>query len=185
MFAESGNVPLVNAGDASSFDHGLLLAATRMHCPFRIFFLLLGTMLYGLVFQPEWSAVEAAYFSACTLMTIGFGDYMPTNQWSKTFTVVYIFGGLGLAATFISLVTARLDTTVSAWIVSVREGAARKSGLLRAHEAGGSGTAPANFWRCVLASWWKNDIQQAGEDQRIADNAFAGGSYGASDAMRY
>eukprot|EP00392_Amoebophrya_sp_AT5.2_P014637 g14798.t1 len=59
--------------------------------------------------SSSWTFVEALYFSACTLMTIGFGDYAPSNTASKVFTVFFILLGLGVTSTFIGLLTKRLE----------------------------------------------------------------------------
>src|SRR5919112_3876269 len=68
-----------------------------------VFFTLLsGTIFYSL--QEGWSVVDAFYFSATTLSTVGLGDLAPTTAIGKLFTVVYIFTGLGLIAGLINTV---------------------------------------------------------------------------------
>jgi voltage-gated potassium channel len=68
-----------------------------------VFFTLLsGTIFYSL--QEGWSLVDALYFSATTLTTVGLGDLAPTTTTGKLFTVVYIFSGLGLIAGFITTI---------------------------------------------------------------------------------
>jgi voltage-gated potassium channel len=68
-----------------------------------VFFTLLsGTIFYS--FQEGWSVVDAFYFSATTLTTVGLGDLAPTTTIGKLFTVIYIFGGLGLIAGFINTI---------------------------------------------------------------------------------
>jgi len=68
-----------------------------------VFFTLLsGTIFYSL--QEGWSVVDAFYFSATTLTTVGLGDLAPTPTIGKLFTVVYIFTGLGLIAGFINTI---------------------------------------------------------------------------------
>ena len=57
-----------------------------------IFTLLSGTIFYSL--QEGWSLVDAFYFSATTLTTVGLGDLAPTTTIAKLFTVVYVFSGL-------------------------------------------------------------------------------------------
>jgi voltage-gated potassium channel len=61
-----------------------------------------GTIFYSL--QEGWSLVDALYFSATTLTTVGLGDLAPTTTTGKLFTVVYIFSGLGLIAGFITTI---------------------------------------------------------------------------------
>ena len=64
------------------------------------FTLLSGTLFYRTV--EGWSVVDAFYFSATTLTTVGLGDIAPVTTFGKLFTVVYIFAGLGIIAGFIS-----------------------------------------------------------------------------------
>ena len=64
------------------------------------FTLLSGTLFYRTV--EGWSVVDAFYFSATTLTTVGLGDIAPVTTLGRLFTVVYIFAGLGLIAGFIS-----------------------------------------------------------------------------------
>lgn len=69
------------------------------------FTLLTGTLFYRTV--EGWSIVDAFYFSATTLTTVGLGDLAPVTTvttFGKVFTVVYIFAGLGLIAGFINTV---------------------------------------------------------------------------------
>jgi voltage-gated potassium channel len=67
------------------------------------FMLLSGTLFYRTV--EGWSIVDAFYFSATTLTTLGLGDLAPVTTSGKLFMVVYIFAGLGLIAGFINTVT--------------------------------------------------------------------------------
>lgn len=53
-----------------------------------------GTVFYTRV--EGWSWVDALYFSATTLSTVGVGDLTPVTQLGKIFTVLYIFVGVGV-----------------------------------------------------------------------------------------
>jgi hypothetical protein len=73
-----------------------------------IFLILLG----GLVFShlEGWTFLQACYFSACTLCTIGFGDLLPSKTWaSRPVCVLFIFGGLGVAATLMALLQIHVE----------------------------------------------------------------------------
>jgi voltage-gated potassium channel len=59
-----------------------------------------GTLFFSVV--EGWSLVDAFYFSATTLTTVGFGDPTPTTTLGKLFTVFYIFVGIGIILTFIN-----------------------------------------------------------------------------------
>ncbi len=63
--------------------------------------LLVGTIFYTRV--EGWSALDSFYFTVVTLATVGYGDFAPTTPESKIFTVVYLFLGMSLFITFISL----------------------------------------------------------------------------------
>ena len=60
-----------------------------------IFVLLLaGTTAYhGL---EGWSYVDSLYFTAMTVTTVGYGDFVPTTDASKIFTVFFSLTGIGI-----------------------------------------------------------------------------------------
>ena len=53
-----------------------------------------GTLFYSSV--EGWHWLDALYFSATTLSTVGYGDFSPETQIGKLFTVIYIFVGVGV-----------------------------------------------------------------------------------------
>ena len=61
-----------------------------------------GTIFYSLV--EGWSVLDAFYFSATTLTTVGLGDLAPKTAAGKLFTVTYIFAGLSIILGFIDTV---------------------------------------------------------------------------------
>jgi hypothetical protein len=64
--------------------------------------LVLGVVFYSLT--EDWSLADSLYFTAIALTTIGFGDLAPTTTFSRLFTVVYAFMGVGLIGTLVHLV---------------------------------------------------------------------------------
>ncbi len=66
--------------------------------------IILGTFIYsgletykdGPMQGQNWTYVDSFYFSAMTLTTIGYGDFLPTTDVSKIFTVFYSLFGVGL-----------------------------------------------------------------------------------------
>ena len=59
-----------------------------------VILLMSGTIFYRSV--EGWSWIDALYFSATTVSTVGFGDLAPQTDLGKIFTVVYIFVGVGV-----------------------------------------------------------------------------------------
>lgn len=44
----------------------------------------------------DWSWVDSFYFSVIAVTTVGFGDFSPTTDFTKLFTVFYILAGISL-----------------------------------------------------------------------------------------
>jgi voltage-gated potassium channel len=59
-----------------------------------------GTAFYWSV--EDWTPIQALYFSVVTLATVGYGDLTPTSDFSRIFTIIYIFIGLGVLVLFLS-----------------------------------------------------------------------------------
>ena len=83
---------------ARAIRHGMRDPEFRALLVMVAFTLLVGTAFYH---QAEgWSFLNAFYFSAITLTTVGYGDLHPTTDVAKIFTVIYIFTGIGLLVAF-------------------------------------------------------------------------------------
>ena len=65
----------------------------------------IGTTVYH--FLEDWSWVDSFYFSAVAVTTVGFGDFTPTTDASKLFTVAYIFSGIAIITTYINVTLKR------------------------------------------------------------------------------
>jgi TRAP-type C4-dicarboxylate transport system permease small subunit len=61
-----------------------------------------GAFFY--MYAEGWRFLDALYFSAITLTTIGYGDFTPQTDLGKAFTIVYIALGVGLILTFVNTV---------------------------------------------------------------------------------
>ncbi len=56
--------------------------------------LLLGTLVFHAL--EKWSYVDALYFSAATISTVGYGDLSPTHDASKLVAILYMFFGIAV-----------------------------------------------------------------------------------------
>ncbi len=64
--------------------------------------LLLGTIFYSIV--EGWGWLDSLYFTVITLTTVGYGDFSPQTPIGKIFTMIYLLLGLGLLASFITVI---------------------------------------------------------------------------------
>jgi len=53
----------------------------------------IGTFVYQHV--ERWPVIDAMYFSAATLTTVGYGDITPKTEIGKVFTIFFMFSGIG------------------------------------------------------------------------------------------
>lgn len=60
-----------------------------------------GVIFYHFTEHLSW--IDSIYFCTVTLATVGYGDITPKTDIGKLFTSVYILGGIGIFATFASL----------------------------------------------------------------------------------
>lgn len=64
-----------------------------------------GTVFYH--FVEEWSWVNSLYFTVVMLTTIGFGDFHPTTEFSRIFTIVFILIGVSFILGFLNFIMSR------------------------------------------------------------------------------
>jgi len=56
--------------------------------------LLIGTVVFHSL--EDWSLLDSFYFTSTTLMTIGYGDFVPTHNASKLATVAFALSGVAI-----------------------------------------------------------------------------------------
>ena len=76
-----------------------------------LIFLFGGATFY--YYTEQWRYLDAVYFSAYTMTTVGYGDIVPKTDLGKIFTVFYVFAGVGIALYGL--------TVIAAHFVEVRE----------------------------------------------------------------
>ena len=74
-----------------------------------IIVLTIGTIFYHYI--EGWGYLDALYFSAATITTVGYGDITPRTDVGKLFTVFYIFIGVGIALYGISIIASHFVET--------------------------------------------------------------------------
>ena len=57
-------------------------------------------------YVEKWGYLDAIYFSAETMTTVGFGDITPKTDAGKIFTIFFMFTGVGIALYGLSLIAA-------------------------------------------------------------------------------
>lgn len=86
-------------GQAASSDGLWDRRSGRLLGGLALLVLLLGTVVYHLL--EDWSWVDSLYFCTVAVATVGFGDFVPSTDTSKLFTVVYISSGIAIFSLFI------------------------------------------------------------------------------------
>jgi voltage-gated potassium channel len=83
-----------------------LLADESFRAAFALLAMLMvtGTIFYTIV--EGWSPLDSLYFSVIAAATVGFGDYAPTTDLGKAFTIVYVLIGVGLLVMVLSRIAA-------------------------------------------------------------------------------
>lgn len=68
---------------------------------FLVLGLTVGAVFYHIV--EGLAPVDAVYFAAMTMTTVGYGDFVPMTDVGKIFTAIYAFVGIGVFLGFAAL----------------------------------------------------------------------------------
>ncbi len=91
-------------------DEEMLTSHIRARIVYGII-LITGLLATGTAFYAhyeKWSWVDALYFSAYTITTVGYGEFVPTSDFTKLFTVAYLFVGVGSGLYVLSSIASEL-----------------------------------------------------------------------------
>lgn len=79
----------------------------RYHRMLIYVFIIMMIVLFGGAtfyhYAEGWKYLDAIYFSASTITTVGYGDITPKTDVGKIFTIFYLFTGVGIAVYGLSL----------------------------------------------------------------------------------
>ena len=71
-----------------------------------VFIVIMIVLFGGATFYhyiEEWRYLDALYFSAYTMTTVGYGDFTPKTDIGKIFTIFYVFAAVAIALYGLSL----------------------------------------------------------------------------------
>lgn len=74
-----------------------------------ISYIIMGSMFYTFILEPDWSLVDSFYFVFISMSTIGFGDMVPSNPFYVMLSMIYLIFGLALTSMFINVVQIKLS----------------------------------------------------------------------------
>mmetsp|Transcript_18265 Transcript_18265/g.30309 ORF Transcript_18265/g.30309 Transcript_18265/m.30309 type:complete len:319 (+) Transcript_18265:130-1086(+) len=95
---------LVLGGESSSSS----TSGVRTSVAALLSYLTVGVVSYHKVLEPQWTLVDALYFSVTSFTTVGYGDLVPTTAASKAFTCVFGLVGVAFLGAAIATVSSSL-----------------------------------------------------------------------------
>src|SRR3989338_4666780 len=80
-----------------------------------LLFLFGGATFYH--YAEKWRYLDAIYFSAYTMTTVGYGDFVPKTDAGKIFTIFYVFAGVAMALYGLSIMASHfVEAREEFWI---------------------------------------------------------------------
>ena len=80
-------------------------------------YVFLGVLFYVLV-EEDWTVVEAYYFVLVTISTVGYGDYSPSSDGSRWFTVIYALIGISITFSLLGSVVDELMLGLQRFVIA-------------------------------------------------------------------
>ena len=75
----------------------------------------------------KWRYIDAFYFSAATMTTVGYGDISPKTDFGKLFTIFYVFTGVSVALYGLSILASHfMEAREAFWIDKLEQTGIRK-----------------------------------------------------------
>jgi voltage-gated potassium channel len=62
----------------------------------------IGTVMFHRL--ESWTWIQSFYFSVVTISTVGYGDFVPTNDASRLFTALFILVGVSIGIAALGLI---------------------------------------------------------------------------------
>lgn len=78
------------------------MGQTKIFAAILIFFIVIlaGGVVYS--YLENWAFLDAIYFSAVTITTLGYGDFVPKTPLGKIFTIIFSLSGIAIGLYIIS-----------------------------------------------------------------------------------
>ena len=88
-----------------------------------VFIIILIVLFGGATFYHNiegWRYLDAVYFSAYTMTTVGYGDLVPKTDAGKIFTIFYMFAGVAIALYGLSLMASHfVESREEFWLQKI------------------------------------------------------------------
>ncbi|KAH8299744.1 hypothetical protein KR044_005317 [Drosophila immigrans] len=108
-----------------------------------ISYIIMGSVFYAFILEPEWSLLSSFYFIFISMSTIGFGDMVPSDPFYMMFSMIYLIFGLALTSMFINVVQIKLSDHFKA--ASAKVGATIGMGMASEYGDGSQVKTPSEM----------------------------------------
>jgi voltage-gated potassium channel len=67
-------------------------------------FVLLSIVCYSFILEPSWTMLESCHYAMSTVLTVGYGNYVPTTDISRLFTCLYVLVGVSFLGVVLGII---------------------------------------------------------------------------------